>query len=98
MSNTIRRSKFNKKKRHFVHYWDCFSEKEVNQAHYIEAWKYHSDNYYTKSTKKRKQYHKNYADRQIRRESKAKLDLVDNKTSDVVLNTHTVYCVRWKIH
>lgn len=98
MSNTIRRSKFNKKKRPFIHYWEAFSEKEVRNASYIEPWQYHSDNYYTKSVKNRKQYCKNYADRQVRRESKTKLSLVLPEFYDVVLNVHGVYCVRWEIH
>ena len=98
MSNTIRRSKFNKKKRPFIHYWEVFSEKEVQAASYLAPWQYHSDNYYTKDTKERKQFYKNYADRKIRRESKTKLSHISPISYDIVLDVHGLYCVRWAVH
>ena len=30
MSRTIRRTKFNKKNRFFHHYWEAYSDKEIN--------------------------------------------------------------------
>lgn len=100
MSNTIRRNKFNRKTRHFVHYWDEFSEKSVNNNRYIEVWKYYSDNYYTKSHKDRKQYYKNQEYRKIRRSSKIELHgaVVQHNVDEVVLNYIKPNSIKYKIH
>ena len=85
MSRTKRRTHFNKKTRFFTHYWECFSKAELLNSDYISEYKYHSDNYYTKHTKDRKQCLKNVAERVLRQEFrlvvqkiKTNLDICEN--------------------
>lgn len=102
MSNTIRRKKFNKKNHFFIHYWEVFSDNEVNE-NILPLWKYHSDNYYTKSCKNRKQFVKNKMDRKLRYDSKQAIknqqlpiDYLDS--FDIVLPNHRKYNVKNMIH
>lgn len=100
MSNTIRRNKFNRKSRHFVHYWDEFSEKSVNNNPYIAVWKYYSDNYYTKSHKDRKQYYKNQEDRKIRRNSKIEIGkaVASLTHEDLIIKYVKPNTIKHKVH
>ena len=96
MSRTVRRKNFNKKSRFFQHYWEAFSDKEVINGDYIELWKYHSDNYYTKSTKNNKQYLKNLEDRKIRRNFNKSLHNFD--LEDFFLLKLKPNCIKWDLH
>lgn len=103
MSRTVRRKKFNSKRRFFIHYWECFSEKEVQDAKYIESWKYHSDNYYTKSCKDRKQDFKKIKYKASRQEFRMKMASIKNLSYfddnfDVVLRSKNFYSVAWCVH
>jgi hypothetical protein len=103
MSRTIRRTKFNRKKHFYAHYWEAYSQQEVNEQKYIEVWKYHSDNYYTKSSKEIKQFFKNMMDRKLRRESVSLLSAAKylshtHRDFDIVLSRHNKHCIRWMVH
>lgn len=100
MSRTVRRIKFNSKKKFFKHYWEAYSQKEVNRQDYIEVWKYHSDNYYTKGSKNRKQAYKKVRYGQIRQEFRLKIhrfDINDDKL-DVVMESHRFYNIVYDLH
>lgn len=97
MSRTIRRTHFNKKHHFFQHYWEAFSDSEVKERDYIKVWQYHSDNYYTKSCKNRKQFIKNLEYRTIRREFKNTITKVSN-FDDFFLKKTKASSVKWKIH
>lgn len=76
MSRTIRRNNFNKKNRFFRHYWESYSQIDVNEQDFIEVWKYHSDNYYTKSCKDMKQFYKNNEYRNLRYKFKEEISKI----------------------
>lgn len=97
MSRTTRRTKFNKKNRFFQHYWEAFSDIEIEKAHYIELWQYHSDNYYTKSCKNTKQFFKNLEYRSIRREFKEKISRT-SQMEDFFLNKIKANSIKWDLH
>lgn len=97
MSRTIRRTHFNKKKRFFQHYWEAFSDTDVLKNNYIELWKYHSDNYYTKSCKNNKQFFKTLENRKIRRHFKS--DISHSHDIEDFFMKHTkCQSIKWKIH
>lgn len=97
MSRTIRRTQFNKKKHFFQHYWEAFSDSEIEERLYIELWQYHSDNYYTKSCKNRKQFFKNLEYRTLRYEFKQKMSK-NYDVEDFYLNKIKASSIKWKIH
>ena len=97
MSRTIRRTQFNRKKHFFQHYWEAFSNAEIEKRDYIELWQYHSDNYYTKSCKTRKQFYKNLEDRSLRREFKSKISHTYD-FEDFFLHKVKYQSVKWKVH
>ena len=96
MSRTIRRTSFNKKKRFFTHYWEAYSEKEVNNLRYMKPWQYHSDNYYTKSCKNTKQFFKNIEDRKLRRDFKKDLSYQD--IEDFCITSKKARSIKWNLH
>lgn len=103
MSRTIRRNKFNKKNRFFNHYWEIYSEQELKKQTYIEVWKYHSDNYYTKNAKEVKQFFKSQKFNQTEQEFKKKahqLQLLDfsDDNFDIVMEHHYLYNIKHHIH
>lgn len=73
MSRTIRRARFNTKKRFFKHFFEDFSDMQVIAKSNIELWKYHSDSYYTQKFNIEKIFHKNLEYRIIRRKFKQKI-------------------------
>lgn len=84
MSRTYRRRNYNVKTHIYLHYWTIFSEQELKNVLYIRAWKYHSDNYYTKQAKKRKQFFKNKEYRKIRRALKEDIQKNINIDLDLI--------------
>lgn len=97
MSRTVRRNHFNKKSRFFQHYWEAFSDAEIERNDYIELWKYHSDNYYTKKTKNIKQFYKILEYRSLRRNFKLNI----SKTlflEDLFLKKTKAKSIKWNIH
>ena len=97
MSRTIRRKQFNKKNRFFQHYWEAFSDNEIKEKDYIEVWKYHSDNYYTKSSKEMKQFWKNKEYRTLRREFKNEISNTSN-LEEFFLENKQAKCIKWSLH
>jgi hypothetical protein len=97
MSRTIRRNKFNKKKRFFHHYWESYSQIEVNEQSFIEVWKYHSDNYYTKSCKDLKQFFKNNEYRNLRYKFKKEIAKIVN-LDDFLMDEVKVRSIKNCIH
>ncbi len=95
MSKTIRRNKFNKKNRFYHHYWESFSEQDAGK--YQEVWKYHSDNYYTKMVKDRKQFYKKLENKSLRADFKKEM-LNYEIEKDVILNKEKRMNINWKIH
>ena len=98
MSRTVRRTRFNRKSRFFQHYWEEFSEQAVTENSYIDSWKYHSDNYYTKRYKDSKQFLKTQSYKKLRKEFKQKVltDLVFHE--DIVLSSHKAKSIKWDLH
>lgn len=96
MSRTVRRNKFNRKSRFFQHYWECFSSTEVKDAPYLEEWKYHSDNYYTKSCKDRKQFLKNQEYRTLRQQFR--LAVKKGDCENFFLEKHKSRTIKWSLH
>lgn len=97
MSRTIRRTQFNRKKHFFQHYWEAFSDSEIEERDYIKLWQYHSDNYYTKSCKNRKQFYKNLEYRTLRREFKEKISQMRD-FEDFYLDKVKSKSIKWKVH
>lgn len=97
MSRTVRRKKFNRKNRFFQHYWEVFSEKEVEDSKYIKTWQYHSDNYYTKSSKNAKQFLKNMEYRTLRRNFKQTLSNCHD-IEEVVFDKIKAKSIKWNLH
>lgn len=97
MSRTIRRANFNKKNRFFHHYWECFSEREVEESNYIKNWEYHSDNYYTKSCKDMKQFWKNKEYRKLRSMFKERISNCE-KFEEFFLEHKKAKSIKWKLH
>lgn len=99
MSRTVRRKKFNSKKKFFVHYWECYSSQEVARQKYIDVWQYYGDNYYTKSCKDNKQFFKNVAFRMVRQDfRKQAIDVIKGGNDDVVLMNNKVFSIKYRIH
>lgn len=99
MSRTVRRNHLNKKNRVFHHYWNDYSIEEAKNKEFLAFWKYQSDNYYTKSSYKRKQFTKNIMDRKVRRESTVKLiNAIRNNDLEVVFHQPEKLCINWMIH
>ena len=97
MSRTIRRTQFNRKKHFFQHYWEAFSDSEIEDRDYIKLWQYHSDNYYTKSCKNAKQFLKNLSYRKIRREFNIEMShCID--LEDFYLSHQKVKSIKWDLH
>ena len=104
MSNTIRRSHFNKKRRFFTHYWEYFSKSAVTHALQEYEWmkehQYYGDNYYTKSCKKAKQTLKNGSYRKLRREFRDELSRLrlDLEVSEYMNYSGKPKCIKWDLH
>lgn len=89
MSRTVRRKHLNKKTRFYHYYFQHYSENEVKNEGYMPTWKYHSDNYYTKSCTY-KQKEQNFAQRQLRRIIKEELRLIllEVDVENIVVGAH----------
>lgn len=100
MSKTLRRMHFNRKRRFFTHYWECFTEQDVRESAHIKPHQYHSDNYYTKSCKDVKQFLKNVADREMRREFRdmERKILLDLDVADELLGLDKPRSIKWDLH
>lgn len=97
MSKTIRRKNFNKKNRFFHHYWEFYSQKQVDEEKYISKWKYHSDNYYTKGRKDAKQLLKRVEFKKVRNDFKREI-LKYSIDKDIVLNLKNPRSISWQLH
>lgn len=97
MSRTTRRTKFGAKKHFFQHYWEAFSDREIEDRCYIKLWQYHSDNYYTKSTKTAKQFLKNKEYRKLRRQFQQALCHNVNLEDFFLLQTK-YRSIKWDLH
>lgn len=97
MSRTIRRTQWGKKKHFFQHYWEAFSDREIEEKGYIKLWQYHSDNYYTKGAKNAKQFLKNRQDRKLRQQFRHALHVCNN-IEDFLLKQTKYKSIKWELH